>query len=147
MAEIAGLVLGAFPLMISAMEHYKKTPEVWDDWWSYKQQYTKFKRALEREKLAFEENLEELLGPIVRDESELRELLKDSNSLAWKELELEEQLRERLPKSYDAYMDIMKELEEVMEKLKESLEWVSFGYKTPLVNLYIPTVSPLNGSI
>jgi hypothetical protein len=121
MAEIAGLILSAFPLMISAMEHYKKTAEVWDDWWSYKQQYTKFKRALECEKLAFEENFEELLGPIVRGESELRELLKDSNSPAWKEPELEEQLRERLPKSYDAYMDIMKELEEVMEKLKDKL--------------------------
>lgn len=41
--EAAGLVLAAFPLLISALEHYRESAEVLKDWWRYKREYRKVK--------------------------------------------------------------------------------------------------------
>lgn len=41
--EAAGFVLAAFPLLISALEHYRESAEVLKDWWRYKREYRKVK--------------------------------------------------------------------------------------------------------
>lgn len=41
--EAAGFVLAAFPLCISALEHYRESAEVLKDWWRYKREYRKVK--------------------------------------------------------------------------------------------------------
>lgn len=75
MQEITGFVLAAIPLMISALEHYRDTEEVLEGWWKVKCEYKKCMRNLKYHKLAFEENLEELLLPLIADEEKLQRLL------------------------------------------------------------------------
>lgn len=41
--EAAGFVLAAFPLLISALEHYRESAEVLKDWWRFKREYRKVK--------------------------------------------------------------------------------------------------------
>lgn len=50
-------------------------------WWKIKREYIKCMRNLKYHKVAFEENLEELLLPLIADESKLQELLKDPGRL------------------------------------------------------------------
>jgi len=79
--EIAGFVLAAIPLMISGLEHYRESADVLESWWKIKREYQKCMRNLKYHKVAFEENLEELLLPLIADEDKLRQLLNDPGRL------------------------------------------------------------------
>lgn len=119
--EAAGFVLAAFPLLISALEDYRQGFEVLEDWWRIRKEYKKCKQNLKLQKLIFEENLEELLRPLVRNEDELALLIAKPGGDGWKDRELEQQLKERLPKSYEIYLEIINEINGVMENLKDEL--------------------------
>jgi hypothetical protein len=79
--EIAGFVLAAIPLMISGLEHYRENAEVLESWWKIKREYQKCMRNLKYHKVSFEENLEELLLPLIADEDKLQQLLDDPGRL------------------------------------------------------------------
>ena len=79
--EIAGFVLAAIPLMISGLEHYRENEEVLEGWWKIKREYQKCMRNLKYHKVAFEENLEELLLPLIVDEDKLQQLLNNPGRL------------------------------------------------------------------
>lgn len=119
--EIAGFVLASLPLMISALEHYRETAEVLEGWWKIKREYTKCMRNLKYHKLAFEENLEELLLPLIADDTRLQDLLKDPGGLSWQDPSLEAMLRDRLPKTYSSYLDTMEMMKETIQDLEEAL--------------------------
>jgi hypothetical protein len=63
--------------MISGLEHYRESAEVLETWWKIKREYQKCIRNLKYYKVAFEENLEELLLPLIADEEKLHRLLND----------------------------------------------------------------------
>lgn len=119
--EAAGFVLAAFPLLISALEDYRQGFEVLEDWWRIRKEYKKCKQDINLQKLVFEENLEELLRPLVRNEDELLLLISEPGGDGWKNRELEQRLKERLPKSYEIYLEIINEVNGVMENLKDEL--------------------------
>jgi hypothetical protein len=100
--EVASFVLAAFPLMISALEHYRKSAEVLEGWWKIKREYRKCKDNLNYHKVVFEENLEELLLPLIVDKDKLQRLLDDPGGPEWKDPELEKMLKERMPKTYSS---------------------------------------------
>ncbi|KAL2067321.1 hypothetical protein VTL71DRAFT_1745 [Oculimacula yallundae] len=119
--EIAGFVLASIPLMISALEHYRETAEVLEGWWKIKREYTKCMRNLKYHKVAFEENLEELLLPLIADEMRLQELLRDPGGPSWQDPALEAMLKERMPKTYASYLDTMETMKETIQDLEEAL--------------------------
>jgi hypothetical protein len=119
--EVASFVLAAFPLMISALEHYRKSAEVLEGWWKIKREYRKCKDNLNYHKVAFEENLEELLLPLIVDEDKLQRLLDDPGGPEWKDPELEKMLKERMPKTYSSYLDTIGMMMEVVEGLDDAL--------------------------
>ncbi len=54
-----------------------ESAEVLETWWKIKREYQKCMRNLKYHKVAFEENLEELLLPLIADEAKLHRLLND----------------------------------------------------------------------
>ncbi|KAI5788272.1 hypothetical protein EDC01DRAFT_748917 [Geopyxis carbonaria] len=114
MAEIAGVVLGGFPLILAAMEHMEKAK----DWWKYKTQYSKFIKLLRHEKIYFEETIEDLLGQLVDGDCELREMLENANNPRWRDPNLQKALQEKLPKSYSLYIAIIGDLRDAIQELK-----------------------------
>ncbi|KAH6861234.1 hypothetical protein B0T12DRAFT_404359 [Alternaria alternata] len=119
--EIAGLVLGAFPLLIHALESYRKGAELFGDWWQIERAYTKCRQNLKYHQLLFEGNIERFLLPLVVDDEELTQLMKDPAGTVWEDPELEKKLRERLPKAYDTFLGVMVDINELMENLKKAL--------------------------
>jgi hypothetical protein len=119
--EIAGFVLAAFPLLISALEHYREGAEVLEGWWKIKREYKKCKQNLNYHKLAFEENLEELLLPLIADDDELKRLIECPGGDKWNDPALEERLRERLPKTYSSYLDTIEMMKNVVQELDQAL--------------------------
>jgi len=71
--------------------------------------------------LFFEEDLEELLSTLVHDDDELKVLIAKPGGELWKDDELEDGLKERLPRSYEVYLEIIGEIMTVVESLKKEL--------------------------
>ncbi|KAL5313882.1 hypothetical protein ACEPPN_018305 [Leptodophora sp. 'Broadleaf-Isolate-01'] len=134
--EIAGFVLASLPLMISALEHYRETAEVLEGWWKIKREYIKCMRNLKYHKVAFEENLEELLLPLIADESKLQELLKDPGGPSWQDRTLEAMLKERMPKTYSSYLDTIETMKETIQDLEEALGMSKIHFQARVSETY-----------
>ncbi len=119
--EIAGLLLGAFPLLISALEHYRQSAEVLDDWWQIKQEYKKCKNEIKLQELAFEGSLERFLLPLVVDDNQIAALIAEPGGTKWKDPALEDKVKSRLPKSYDLFIDTIYDIKTTVDDLKEEL--------------------------
>lgn len=119
--EIAGLVLGAFPLLIQALKTYREGAETLKDWWKIERAYKKTNQDLNYHQILFEENVERFLLPLVADDDELRALMADPAGKGWEDAELELRLRQRLPKSYDLFLDIIGDISGLVESLKGEL--------------------------
>ena len=126
--EVASLVLGAFPIFVSALEHYRDTKAVFVNWWRFKRQYDNFKHEVEFQQHRFEQNLKIYLLPLVVDDDNLLEsLLANPDGPEWKDKQLEERLKERIPESYDLYIQTIKAMNGITEQLKQRL---SVGKRT-----------------
>ncbi|KAF2009486.1 hypothetical protein BU24DRAFT_467859 [Aaosphaeria arxii CBS 175.79] len=119
--ELAGLVLGAFPLLIYALESYREGAELLNDWWRIQATYKKCKHDLGYHHTIFEGNIERLLLPLVVDDDELKALMDNPAGEAWEDEELEKRLKQRLPKSYELFLDIMGNINKLIESLKKEL--------------------------
>ena len=119
--ELAGIVLGAFPLLISALEHYRESAEVLEDWWQIKKEYKKCKNEIKVQELAFENNLERFLLPLIVDDHDIAALIADPGGEKWKDPDLEFELKARLPKSYELFLDTISDINLTMDGLKDEL--------------------------
>ena len=119
--EVAGLLLGAFPLLISALEHYRQGAEVLEDWWHIRKEYNKCKNEIKVQELAFEDNLERFLLPLIVDDHEIAALIAEPGGIKWKDTKLEDKLKRRLPKSYDLFLDTIYDIKSTMDDLNEEL--------------------------
>jgi len=141
--EAAGFVLAAFPLAISALEHYRTTAETLGVFWKIRREYKTWTHGLNICQLAFEQNLEQFLLPLIADEDELQRLISEPGSPEWQNPDLETRLRQRLPKSYDLYLESIEHIKEVMNNLKGELgiNKPSFQNKLQEDDVGLPTLS------
>ena len=119
--EIAGLVLGAFPLVLGALEHYRDGLRTLQEWWKFRAEFLSLLHEVGVQSVFFTENLEALLAPIVTSEFELKALLDDPANPLWQDSALEEKLKERLPKSYDWYRLTITAIDNILDNLKKRL--------------------------
>ncbi|KAL8650705.1 MAG: hypothetical protein Q9226_005028 [Calogaya cf. arnoldii] len=124
--ETAGLILAAFPLVISALEHYENGFQVIREWIRFKGEFAAFLNALIRQRIFFRQNIEELLGPIVASEYEMSVLLDNPGGKAWADETLNARLRQRLPGKYEyeSYATTVSYILETLHKLKDKLKIV-----------------------
>ena len=127
--EVAGFVLAAFPIAISALEHYRETAEVLGLFWKIRREYKTWIHNLNIGRLAFEQNLEQFLLPLIADEDELQHLIANPAGPEWKNPELEVRLKQRLPKSYNLYLESIDHINDVMNELKHELGIDKAGFQ------------------
>jgi hypothetical protein len=139
--EVAGLVLGAFPILIHALDSYQKGAEVLKDWWKIERTHKRCKQDLKYHRILFEGNIERFLLPLVVDDDELKTLMADPAGAGWEDQELETRLKERLPKSYDVFLDIMSDINELVDQLKKELGVHNTRFEASLDQVY--QLSPL----
>ncbi|GIZ44581.1 hypothetical protein CKM354_000777500 [Cercospora kikuchii] len=121
--EAASLVLGAFPLLISAMEHYEDTKKVTNTWWKVKRAHKRDVGKIKDCQLDFRLNLIELLSPLVHDgiveQGEYEQLLANPGGQGWIEDHVEEALRERLSDCHERYVEVLQDILELMARLSK----------------------------
>jgi hypothetical protein len=124
--ELAGVVLAVFPLVITGLELYEEGFQCIMEWIRFRVEFSKFMNGVCRQKIFFRQNIEALLSPIVASEYEMSQLLDNPGSEAWRNAELNERLRGRLPgvMEYECYMATVSSILGVLEKLKHKLKIV-----------------------
>ncbi|PTB69395.1 hypothetical protein BBK36DRAFT_1165668 [Trichoderma citrinoviride] len=119
--EIAGIVLGAFPIAISALEKYRDIADRLDLFYKIREQYQDWNTDLKFHNLAFTRNLEQLLLPLVADDAKIEELLREPGGDSWKEEPVAKLFEERLQGSYGLYMQYIERMERVMREINTVL--------------------------
>ena len=117
----AGLVLAAFPVVISFLEHYRSGLETLQEWWKFRTEFLAFRTEVGVQSVFYTENLEALLAPIVASEVKMKALLDNPGGPPWQDPDLEQMLKERLPKSYDWYRSTVAAIIDILENMKRRL--------------------------
>ncbi|KAL5116359.1 hypothetical protein ACEQ8H_005707 [Pleosporales sp. CAS-2024a] len=110
--EIAGLLLGAFPILVGVLKTYREGAETVNDWWRIETSYKKTWQDLNYHRILFEGNVERFLLPLVADDDELAELMGDPAGKAWENAELE---------AYEVFLDIIVDISNLVDNLKKEL--------------------------
>ncbi|WPH03870.1 Hypothetical protein R9X50_00675300 [Acrodontium crateriforme] len=124
--EVVGLLLGVFPLCISAMEHYEQEKRVLGTFWRIRKSHRKDLGKLKDCQLKFKLNMKELLLPLLLDDVidrvEYEQLLADPGGPGWKDESVDEALANRLSESHQRYLEILDEFSETMMKLTKAVK-------------------------
>jgi hypothetical protein len=119
--EIAGLVLGSLPLLISAVEHYNDGLHPIKIFFQKQYELDRFYRALDEQKTFLRLSLIELFGADLSalTEEQIEALQDDSNDLRvlWEDKMLQAEVKERLGLAYVPYMNNIDRMKEALEKL------------------------------
>lgn len=119
--EVAGVVLGAFPLLISGIENWRDVAKVGGFFWQIRKEYTKCRRDIQFYEIQYKKNLQELLLPLIPDVDEVAKLIADPGGQKWCDKALQQRLEGRLHESYQLYQDTITEMNEVAEELRKEL--------------------------
>lgn len=119
--EVAGLVFGAFPLIISAMENGRTILKISRLHRRMREEYNNCRSDVKYYQIWYNRNLQNLLHSIVFERDEVDKLLADPEADAWQGDGLQRLLEESLRDSYPIYMNIMQRMNETMESLKKEL--------------------------
>lgn len=106
--EVAGIVLGALPLIIYGFEHLRDGASRLGRIVNFNAEFHRLWGEVEDEELMYRLQLKILLKPLVKDgtlaEDELEELMLSPDHDLWRDADVDDALRERLGESYDRYV-------------------------------------------
>jgi hypothetical protein len=130
--EIAGVLLGTFPLIISGIEHWRNCAKVGGYFWKVRKEYSRCKSDINFHEILYKRNLKELLLPIVAEAGDVDVLIGDPGGKGWKDQKLQEKLADRLQESYQVYVEVIEEMNETAEELSKDLCFVDVGVQAKL---------------
>jgi hypothetical protein len=130
--EVAGVLLGTFPLIISGLEHWRDVAKVGGFFWRVRKEYMKCRSDVQFHEIVYKRNLKELLLPILNDSDEVKRLVGDPGGRDWTNGTLQKQLEARLDESYGIYMGIIQEMNETAEELRKELSFDKVSVQSKL---------------
>lgn len=120
--EIAGLVLGAFPIAIEVLGRYKEVARRLGFWYKIAVEHKRCDSQLKFHRLVYVNNLKRLLLPLAGlDDANIDELLQNPAGSRWTEDRTAEILEKRLGDSCDIYLQCMAEFHEWIEAMNREL--------------------------
>nr|POF20019.1 hypothetical protein CFP56_52268 [Quercus suber] len=119
--EVAGLVLGAIPLVISGLEHYGEGARTIKSMWNYPQEFASLSRRMRVEQDIFRNAIELLLSDCVED-AVLADLLDNPGGDIWSDPKVDEALREKMRRSYEVYLETVRGMQTTLERFSARLK-------------------------
>lgn len=121
--EIAGLVLGAVPLIVVAMEKYSEAAKIYDSFKRHQRHLTHARRLLKAEQRVYQNTCMILLGGIIPRHEFARLVQKGpKNTGDWKRREFENALRKRLACDYEVFTGLMDEMNIIVGEFAKELD-------------------------
>ncbi|KAK3370388.1 hypothetical protein B0H63DRAFT_486905 [Podospora didyma] len=119
--EVAGVVLGAFPIAITALDKYREVATRLGLFFKIHLEYKKWRDDLEFYQLVLTRHLRQLLLPLIADNDKIEELLSAPGSKSWKDDSMASLLEKRLRDSYQLYFEYIKGIDRVMKDVNREL--------------------------
>lgn len=119
--EIAGLVLGSFPILLNCLDYYREGFEPLEEWWNFRTHFIAFVDDISHQMMRYNENIIRLLDPIVSDNNSLTALVRNAKDPRWIDGSLDVLLEQRLASEYGRVIRIIERMEAVVEELKKLL--------------------------
>lgn len=127
--EVAGLALGAFSVLVSALDGSRKGYQFTQDWWRIKRKYDKCLKVIQAEQMLYRFDLEEVLKRLCYDDDEINLLLDNPVGPQWSSDDLGERLKRELPHSHSEYIDAMIDINEGLAALSKELGLDNPGFQ------------------
>jgi hypothetical protein len=118
--EVAGVILGSIPLVISTLEHYKNGLSVIQRYRRYERELQRLIRNLETEKVKLQNICEKLLDGIVPP-SRIDDMVENPGGDLWIEQETQRAIRTRLQKSCNVFEQTLRDIQTATEEMYEKL--------------------------
>ena len=119
--EVAGIVLGSIPLIISALEHYRSGTQMIVRWKNYRQMLRTLALQLQTEHSILENTCETLLTGIVPS-SQIKAMIADPFGEQWNDQAIKDQLYWKLDTSLDIFEEGIQEMKVLIEMLQRELD-------------------------
>lgn len=120
--EVAGLVLGAFPIALEVLDKYKEAGRRFGFWLRVAAEHQKCDSKLQFQRLLYINNLRHLLLPMAMlDDAGIEQLLRDPGGTAWKKDETTYMLKQRLGSSYELYLRCMLDFKDALGAMNHEL--------------------------
>ena len=134
--EIAGLVLAAFPIILNCLDYYRRSFEPLEEWWRFENELVSFTDDIRHQMMRYNQNLLQLLDPIIADYDSLLALAGDAEDPRWTDGSLNNALEQRLAEEYERYIRTIQRMNAIMEDLHKLLQ-VKDGSvrKRPMVSI------------
>ncbi|KUI72164.1 hypothetical protein VM1G_07495 [Cytospora mali] len=120
--DVAGLVLGAFPLILSSLDYYRKGLEPLEEWWNFRTHFIAFIDDVRHQMMRYRENMIRLLDPIIADNDSLKAMVEDPMDPRWSNKTLDKELDERLSSELDRFLRIVTRMHELTLDLYKLLQ-------------------------
>lgn len=133
--EVAGLVLGAMPMLIEAVKAYADGVSTVTLYLKYERPLRSLHNALDAEFGIYQNTCEELLDGLVENNDERAALIAQPGGLAWKDPELQAKLEQRLSRTYRGYVGTMEDMEYAISEIKGLLKLGPDGKVRKLMKL------------
>ncbi|CAG9946289.1 unnamed protein product, partial [Clonostachys rosea f. rosea IK726] len=116
--EVAGLAVGAFPILFEAFKEFRKAAKPLKLWWRFEVEFDNFLATVQREQIAYSQNLEILIDSLALSEYEKATLQNVPESNLWYEPQVQSVLRRRLQnRHYPWFMEQLRDTNAAIEKL------------------------------
>lgn len=119
--EIAGIVLGAVPVAITALEKYGEVERRLGLFNKIRREHKRCSDRLQFSHIVLKRHLRQLLLPLTTDDSLVEELLSNPGGKGWKDPAMVSRLQERLQGSNELYLDYIRGIERVMTDINQEL--------------------------
>ncbi|KAI1377889.1 hypothetical protein F4677DRAFT_413835 [Hypoxylon crocopeplum] len=120
--EVAGIVLGAFPIAVEALEKYREVFRRLGLFHRIRVEYLKCKHNLKFHQASFAGHIRRLLLPLIEDDNKINELMSDPAGRSWKDKEIAWMLQHQLGReSHELFIQCIGCIKNVMEKLNHEL--------------------------
>ncbi|KAF1985809.1 hypothetical protein K402DRAFT_454804 [Aulographum hederae CBS 113979] len=108
--EIAGVVLGSIPLIISALDHYAEGVAVMKNMKEYECVFSDIQTSFVASVAIFQNSCYQLLGPLNLSDQQMSDLLLQRSTEAWEAPSLQNDLEKRLGPHYKIYSSLVGKL-------------------------------------
>ncbi|KAF2242297.1 hypothetical protein BU26DRAFT_584494 [Trematosphaeria pertusa] len=120
--ELAGVILGSVPLVISALEHYREGLAVMKNMRDYEDVFNDIQSQFGASVSIYMNSCYQLLGPLNLPDQQVIQLLEQRRKAAWSDAQLRRAIESRLGPNYKAYVSLMEKLNKRIELLCKKLK-------------------------
>ncbi|KAF5236561.1 hypothetical protein FAUST_6475 [Fusarium austroamericanum] len=126
--EIAGVVLGLFPIVCDAAKDLRGVAKDAQSWWQFQTSFDDFIARLYTERVYFDQAIVALLDPLQElSNQDLEALRYNTNPSLWHDLRIQAMLANRIDPSHLSWF--MRQLKDIIDALKELRDMLPFERK------------------